>query len=259
MVTRHVGWALPVVAAIAMAPAPARAQGTPATVTGQVRDVTTSTPVAGATVAIPALRRTVTADSLGEFRMERVPVGTHRWVIVALGYVVLNEEMAVVDGDRFTIGIMPSPVPVEGVTVNAQTVERYFARRASVSGGSMELYTTADLLATGLGNIEQAVIVRAGLRSCPVLGTGVYSGTFAEGASTLLCVLKRGRYVPIGTIYIDGRPAMGGMLELSAIPPEALYAVEVWGGGTRIYAYTKRFAERLARGRERIPNDSPVN
>ena len=259
MGTRQVRWALSLAAAIAMVPAPALAQGAgTATVTGQVRDVTTSAPVPGATVAIPALRRTVTADSLGEFRIERLPAGAHRWVIVALGYVGLNEEMVVADGDRFTIGIMPSPVPVEGVTVNAQTVERYFARRARAAGASIILLRGEDLTRGGAPNVESLMMSRANIRPC-VLGEMGYRVITTVAVAEIMCVQRRGRWQPVGAIYLDGRPAMGGFLELATIPPSAVYAIEVAEGGRRINVYTARFAERLARGRESIPASSPVN
>lgn len=257
MEKRLVRSALPLLTAMVVAGAPVGAQEG-ASVSGQVREVGTNAPIAGATVAIPALQRLTTTDSLGRFTLTGLVEGTHEWAIGALGFVSVADRMEVRDGDRFTVGMMAAPVEVGGVTVSAPTVDHYFEARLTRGGGAVKLITGAELMRRGAPNVEQLVMTVAGLRPCVLGEFGFRIVTDVAFAETI-CAQRRGRYLPVDAIWIDGRPAMGGFNELSTYQPHEIYAVEIAEGGRRINAFTLKYAERLARGRESIPANSPVN
>lgn len=249
---------IPVLAILVAVGAPLAAQGT-ASVSGQVREVGTNAPIAGATVAIPSLRAATTTDSLGRFSFSGLTAGTHEWSVGALGFVSIRDRMTIGDGDRFTIGLMAEVVEVQGVTVSAPTVDRYFEARLTRGGGSVKLITGAELTRRGAPNVEQLVMTVAGLRPCVLSDTGLFRLVTDVAVAETICTQRRGRYVPVTAIYIDGRAAMAGFTELSTYQPHEIYAVEIAEGGRRINAFTLKYAERLARGRESIPANSPVN
>jgi hypothetical protein len=53
-------------------------------------------------------------------------------------------------------------------------------------------------------------------------------------------------------VYIDDRPAFGGMEELETYAPHELYALESYAGGRMVRAYTMWFMEDLARKKRRL-------
>jgi hypothetical protein len=53
-------------------------------------------------------------------------------------------------------------------------------------------------------------------------------------------------------VYIDDRPAFGGMEELEMYAPHELYAIESYAGGRMVRAYTMWFMEDLARKKRRL-------
>ena len=252
--------ALPLVAALLVAATAAAGQGAPvpATVSGQVREVGTNTPIAGATVAIPELRRAAVTDQNGRFSFAGLPSGVHEWTISALGFVAVRDRMETEDGDRFTVGMMAEPVEVEGVTVSAPTIDRYFAERMTRGGGGVRLYKGAELVGQGAPSIEQFVMSKAQVKPCTFGETG-WRLIPGVAVSETVCVYSHGRYTPVYAIWVDGRRAMGGVLELSAYQPHEIYAIEISEGGRRINAYTLRYAERLARGQVGQPANSPIN
>jgi hypothetical protein len=56
------------------------------TIRGKLIDQVLATPIAGATVQIPSLNRTVVSGEDGSFRLSNVPIGTHQLVVTAVGF-----------------------------------------------------------------------------------------------------------------------------------------------------------------------------
>lgn len=227
------------------AAAPLAAQPERTTVTGRVRDVSSGAPVAGATVAIPTLRRSAVTDSTGSFAMPGVRTGSHRWVVTRLGYVPLDEEMAVLGDDHLAIGILPRPVTLERLTVTVNRAERTLARRRHGSGQSVRYLDGAAVSGAAHATAEAFVKSHVTVRLC---------GTEAMEWGYVDCASHHGRSVPI-RVWIDEQRAYGGLMQLAAYAPSELYAVELWQGGAQVRVYTNQFIEQLARtGRQLMPN-----
>ena len=217
---------------------PARAAAQ-ATVTGQVRDAVTNAPVPGAVVAIVELRRAAQTDSAGIFVIPGLAAGTYRWSIVRLGYVPLEQQMDLRDGDHFRVGVMPRPAAPGTVAVAENRAAEHFRRRMSAALTAVRLLTGEALTEGDAETADQAVVRRIELRPCPA------SVPVDPGMD---CVAARGRVQRV-SVFIDELPVPGGVFELSAFRPEELYAVEIWNGGAEIRAFTHRFVSEMAAGR----------
>lgn len=221
------------------APAPAAGQGTePPAVTGRVLDVRTGAPVEGALVSIPRLRIAARTDSSGTFVLQRVPPGTYTWSVVRLGYVPLNQEVELGAGDSFTVGMMARAMTMEGITVRARRAERLLRRRRGAARVSVR--TLGEEALSGAAPSAESV-VRLHVPTHPCAGSGM--------ADEAVCVWHRGASVPL-RVFIDERRAFS-ISELAGYNSTDLYLVEFWGG-TEVRVYTRRFAERLAQGTERL-------
>ncbi len=223
-------------AALAMLWTPAAAQDGP--VTGRVRDVRTGAPVEGALISIPGLRATARTDTSGTFVLQRVPAGTYAWTVTRLGYVPLNQEVELRPGDSFTVGMMPRPLALEGVTARVRRAERLLGRRRNAAPVGV-LALGEEQLAGAAPMAESAVRLNIPIHPCSTSGR----------ADQVDCVWRRGKSVSI-RLFIDERPAFS-LAQLGGYNSTDLYLVEFWGG-TEIRVYTHRFAERLARGTERL-------
>jgi len=93
-----------------------------ATVSGTVRDGATGEPLAGATVALGALR-VATADSLARYELRQVPPGNHRVTIRFIGYVPRSIRVLVPRDGRLEIDISlhAQPVRLQTLEVTAQS------------------------------------------------------------------------------------------------------------------------------------------
>ena len=82
----------------AVAPLPA---AQPATISGQLRQTDSLTPVTGAVVLIEGTALQATSDAEGRFSIANVPPGTHHILVAAAGFVPLRAEV--------TVGSSPPP------------------------------------------------------------------------------------------------------------------------------------------------------
>lgn len=210
---------------------------------GTVRDVSTGASIDSVLIVLPGLRVTAYTDTAGAFTLANVPEGTHQWAVIRLGYVPLNQEMEVRDGDHFNIGVMPRPVELEGLTVTGDLADRLLLRRRRAAGRSVRRIEAAELASPGAATAAQLVRSRGFITACPA----------QTALSTLAteCVLSRGRYQPV-TVFIDEDRAMGGLTQLSAYLSMELHSVELWDHGTVVRVYTRAFISRLAQGRARL-------
>ncbi len=75
-------------------------------VRGTVTDAVLQSPVAGATVTIAALQKTVTTDAQGSFRFSGVPVGSHQIQVSHIGYQLQSlDNITVIAGKESVLNI----------------------------------------------------------------------------------------------------------------------------------------------------------
>jgi hypothetical protein len=206
------------------------------TFSGTVVDLASGAPIAEAVVVLSNIRAMVVTDSEGRFTFKAIPPGKHRFMVRRLGYVGIEQEVQINGGETTRISLPPKPTVLEGITVQADRLE---TRRRSVAVSVRALdqkqiltsaeFNAADLAATRLG------ITR---RTCA-----------ADGSFN--CAQVRGVDQRI-RVYIDDRPAFGGMEELEMYAPHELYAIESYAGGRMVRAYTMWFMEDLARKKRRL-------
>jgi hypothetical protein len=254
--------------ALALLAAPSAAQKS-ATITGIVGDGTTGAPVVGATVAIPALNVVAITDSAGAFTLTGVAEGTYEWVIAAFGYVPLQQESMLRDGDHFRAGLLPRPLELEGLVVTVPEIDRVLERRQRAAGTSVQLYTREQIQRSGLPLAEMFVTQRARLVLCPMtLGSdGLSDPTAASSAAAAAqeatqfqvpaCVRSRGRTVA-AKVYLNDRLTTGGVLELLSYHSSELYAVEIRNAGREIRVFTNAFMSRVAQGKANLHPIPPI-
>lgn len=210
-------------------------------VRGQVREAGTGKELAGAIVAIPAIGTTSQTDAEGRFSLRNVPLGSHVFTVVRLGYVPQDQEIEVTANEVITIGLHPRPIQLAGITADVDRVERLFRHRHE---GATQYLRTLDqraLLLAAAPSVERLVKNRIQLAACPPTLP-------LAAAGRVECIHWSGRSVPM-RVFVDDQPAYAGLVELAALAPGEMYAVELWSGGTEVRAYTRHFAERLATGR----------
>lgn len=210
---------------------PVTAQTTDA-LRGRIVEMGTSRPLAGAEIGLPDLRIWALAEMDGRFSIPGVPAGRHRIEISQLGYRTYEAVLTVPEERTpLTLELWPDPVVLEGLTVQTSRLK---ARLAAIPHTTR----TVDRPALTGAHTPTEAIRRTGEMLVPC------------GAETSEhCLMRRGRPVaPV--VYIDERPAFG-LEELEAHPIETLQLIEVIGH-RMIRAYTLRFMERLALGKEQL-------
>ena len=100
-----------VVAAVVLAFA-ARAHAQTAVVSGTVFRDSASNALGGAIVSLPALNRSARTNYLGEFRIDRVPAGTHVVSIKFVGIAPFTDSVSVVNGQTLEREFILKTAPV---------------------------------------------------------------------------------------------------------------------------------------------------
>ncbi|HSL68785.1 MAG TPA: carboxypeptidase-like regulatory domain-containing protein [Longimicrobiales bacterium] len=217
--------------AVLLAAAPALAQRQPArvTATGVVIDASSSSPVVGALVEFPSLRRQSITDIKGRFTIPQVRTGRRKMVVTQLGYRTMMREVQVADGEFLMVNLEPDPVLLDGLNIQ---VDRLSTRRKSV-GVSVLAFDRQNLLASASFDAGQFVRTRMAMVTCP------------NGHDS--CVHRRGSLVePI--VYIDERRAFG-VAELEMYPTYDIYLIESYDAGRMIRVYTNWFVQNMARSK----------
>lgn len=199
------------------------------TSTGVIRDFSSSTPVTGALIEFPALRRQTLTDRDGRFTVPGLRPGRHNMVVSHIGFKTLVREVIISEGELLYVTLEPDPIMLKGIEVQ---VDRLSTRRKGV-GVAVEAYERKELLTSATFSAAEFVRNRMLLRTCP------------SGRGS--CVLRRGQAVP-PAIYIDERRAFG-LDELEAYPTYDIYLVETYDGGRMIRVYTTWFMQNLARNK----------
>lgn len=227
----------------------------PVTVTGQVVDATTGTPLGGAAITIDGTALRAFTDAEGRFSFRTVPPGEHVWVIHRLGYATWEQPFSAAAFDRLRIGLMPNPVALENITV---TVDRMEARRAAATL-SVHTVTPEDLHSSPATLAAELLESRApwAVVQCPDnLGATVYpldqdnppdESTLVDPGQqpydpTEFCIRHRGRVIQ-PAVCLDDRPIT--VVELLAFSSAEIYSLD-FVGGTRpqVRLYTEDFLEK---------------
>lgn len=203
-------------------------------VTGLVLDAVTGSPVRGAIVGLESERQVTVTNESGVFEFGRVRPGYLKLRVEQLGYAqtTLTAEVGPEAGP-LRIDLEPMPVVLEGLQVVADRLE---SRRKAV-GISVRTLRAEDLVGRA-GDMAQILRYAPGmiLHDCRSYRTG----------GRTWCVYRRGGFQE-SRLFIDDRRAIGGHEELRGLPPEEVYAVEIYGWGRQVRVYTRRFMARLAR------------
>lgn len=195
-------------------------------VRGQVAEVDSGPPVAGALVEVASIGVRAMADSAGRFAV-RLPAGTHVFTFSRLGYASLREEVEVRDGDQLNVALLRRPVLLEGLRVSADLLEE---RRHRVVAASRVL-DRDQLTIGGYSNAAQAAVLRFGI------------GIVGCGGS---CAVVRGRRQEL-RVYINDFRAYGGLDELRTYPTSEIYRLEWFPSAAMIRAYTPWYVADLGR------------
>ncbi|GMR14201.1 MAG: hypothetical protein BMS9Abin29_2441 [Gemmatimonadota bacterium] len=203
---------------------------------GGVFDQNTFVPVPGVLVEVPGVEAVATTDSLGNFLLD-LPWGSgYHLSVKQLGYASTGVVVFASDFDRpVLILVAPDPVMLEGLTI---VVDRFRSRRHS---SPYSVRTIDSELLRRWGGRDMLTVLRAQipfLRPCPN-DPLAYCGRF------------RGSTVRV-RVCLDEVPALGGIAQLAAYPPGVFHLIELYNGGTRLRAYTRRFVERLTKSRRRL-------
>lgn len=204
-------------------------------VSGRVVDAATQAPIRGAVVELRDVRRKAVSDSAGRFVLQRVPRGTHQWVISRIGYAAWEESTEVDEGDEFTIALLARPEVLEGITAVASQL----VQRREASGMAVRTVDSNTLRLSGAPSAFLLVHDRLGV-------AGVPCGNADSGGHS--CAWVRGELTPV-VVYVDEQRANGGLEDLHNYVPQELFTVESYAGGRMIRVITVHFAERIARGR----------
>lgn len=215
--------------ALAVAAPSAFAQG--AAISGRVVDAASGRPLTGVRVHVESLDRRTVTDTTGHFTIAQVEPGLYAVMIRHLGYGERREDMIAAEGqEQATIQLAADPVVLEAINVQVNR----FDRRRNALPFRVQTFRRAEFENAADRNARDAVLQRTGLTPC--------GGTDRE------CVRVRGRNTRI-MLYIDERPAVGGLGELETVDPTEIYMVESYGGGAQVRVYTVTFMERAARSR----------
>jgi hypothetical protein len=279
--------------AVLLAPA-ALAQGSTATapvvgtatISGRVLDVASGTPLSGAVVYLPDLRRGAVTDESGGFVLEQMPEGEFRWRIQRLGYATWEADSPVQDGDWFTVRLLARPEVLAGITVVADAFE---VRRSRVST-SVQVAERSDIIRAAARNGAEVLesvggvdVVRCsgmsfatspttrpgrnplslgrsmgGGGGSPITGraapaeenpVNVTTGRpIMAPASDENCLLVNGQMLQ-PTVFLDEEPSSVALL--ATVSPAELHLVEVYARGEYVYVYTQGYVEQLARSGRR--------
>jgi hypothetical protein len=207
---------------------------------GIVVDRSSGAPIRAAAVKVVGQKWAAITDQDGRFRLQGVTPGSVRVEAEQLGYAKWSQPHEAADSaPLLRIELEPDPIMLKGIQV---TSDRMRARRNSVAT-SVRAYTAEQLGMSPAFDALEFLRSRTMFAPCPARLWWVSQ-----------CVMRRGAAIA-PSVTVDEAPFMGGLDVLAGWPIDDLYLIEVYGSGTHIRVYTKRFARLLAMGRVRL---SPV-
>lgn len=219
--------------AIFVVAASASAQRSPArgfTASGVVTDLQAGTPLNGALIEFPRLRRQTVTDSAGRFQMNGIRPGRHQIVVSQIGYRTMSRNLELREDKSLEIALEPDPIAMRGVEVQ---IDRLQARRASVAV-AVDAFDRSSLVKVPSWSAADFLRSRLFFVSC------------GQPVNVRNCIMRRGTLTqPI--VYIDERRALGGFHELDLYPSHDIFLIEAYEQGRMIRIYTSFFMQNLAR------------
>jgi hypothetical protein len=221
---------------------------------GEVVDEQTGAPLSGVVVEVAPHGQKVATDEAGAFRLSVRAGRDYMLTFSRLGYEEQRTAVSIPAGgalEPMTFAMTPEPLVLEAVEV---LVDRFEDLRHRVPVSSYVL--RRDYLArSGGSNLAQVVRSSAMLMTTSCAGASTRRSFAGFGASPIpgmYCIRYRGDVV-IPTVYIDDRPAFGGVDELATYSPWDVHHVEIYQRGLTISVYTMAYVDNLARGNRRLP------
>ena len=211
------------------------------TLTGQILDGITHTPVVAAVIKVPALARFTFTDVNGRFHFPDFPEGTWEVIVEHLGYNTAEGTVAVAEGNGLFLRMTPDPVALEGLLVRPRS-QRLLAQRRQRFPFRITRISPQVIMSSI--NADPAAIFR---RNSLSHITGCPGPTAPTDWMTPDCVRKRGRLARI-RVFLDEFPMAGGMLHLSAMPREQIHSMDWIPETAELRVYTRVFIERLDKG-----------
>lgn len=213
----------------------------------EVVEAGTGRSIEGASVRVPALNLQLFTDAAGSVVFRGVPGGRHEVVVEPFGYLSTTVTVGAPRAVPFRVALAPSPVELEGITVETDNVLGLGARRRAIPM-QVEVLHAADLLAARQGVAEVLAGRGVALSPCPEEGMR----SMAEELERRFCTRFEGRWV-YPTLCIDERWLPANPWSLEQYRPDDFHAVEIYTGGAEreviVLAYTHRFVARaLERG-----------
>jgi hypothetical protein len=203
-------------------------------ISGTVWSRSTSGPIGGSLVRLPAEGREVRTDSLGRFRLERLRTGAHELQVLAVGYAPLITTVSLTADSTLAVDIDLEPV--------ASTLARVVTTADRVDARNMNYGDFERRRATGMGRfISRAELLRDTGRSLAsvlrsrIPGTRVWDVRSLQvlGASRGRISVQRGDAQCFVQVIIDNvvRYTTGGSLplfDLRSLDPSMIAAIEFY-------------------------------
>lgn len=212
------------------------------TLDGQIVDAVNGAPVVAALVKVPALRRVVTSDLNGRFRLADFPEGTWDIVVEQLGYHTLAGSVTVAEGNGLNLRMDPDPVALDEIRAGGLTYKTRLRRRRNATPARSYALEGEALWTTYHENVWDLVARREGFHF--------------QGYSNYGCPLATIYGVPrIVDLYVDDRAVRIGIFE--EYKPADFAMVEVYSYGAMIKAYTQPYLDRMTRERRVAVSSTP--
>ena len=155
-------------------------------VNGVIRDAVNGRPADGATVFIDQLKRSATADSLGQYRVADLPVGAYSITVSAVGFETQTKyNLPITSGNsnEVSFDLIRSNGALSNVTV---TTSRKTARATSLETPlSVQRLTTEEIKSNPGGNFDISRVVQSlpGITSSNGIGNGFRNDIIIRGGA----------------------------------------------------------------------------
>jgi hypothetical protein len=199
------------------------------TIRGRVIDQITENPVPHASIRLDGANVQVFSNSLGRFRLPDLPLGTYSMRVESYGYEPLDGDLRVVREGEMVITLVPEPIALEEIRVQAERLE---ARRRTVA---MPV-RTLDAVQMENSNAMHPLHL-------------VYN---TLGCSLMDITWQRCPRFSGYSVVIDEVRMQDGAGWLQAYPLEYIYEIEIYTRCRMVRMYTKRFMQELARTNRRL-------
>lgn len=131
-------------------------------IAGTIMDKTSQKPISGVSIQVAGISAAVITDSIGQFRIAGIKVGTYRIDITALGYekkILFNVPVTSGNENNFQIELEPSATTLQGVTVTSGG--RKSARAATLETPlSVQRLTTEEIKSNPGGNFDISKVIQ---------------------------------------------------------------------------------------------------